>query len=46
MLLVSPVICMIELYGLYLAVDRDIGNVMNAMDKLMDMFSFNVTFIL
>ena len=24
---------MIELYGLYLAVDIDIGNVMNAMDK-------------
>lgn len=46
MLKVSPVICMIELYDLYLAVDIDIGNVMNAMDKLIDILSFNVTFIL
>lgn len=37
---------MIELYDLYLAVDIDIGNVMNAMDKLIDILSFNVTFIL
>lgn len=29
---------MIELYGLYLAVDIDIGNVINAMDKLIDIY--------